>query len=252
MPYKKTAPTADDIVGKADTSKTQTPEEPKKLEEQPIPAEIFTPAPTPVTQSQPMNESHNTYQQRPYQRRMVSSQDSGGYSGESQIQQEMQGPSENVAGVLDVQPEGHGFLRPKFIPSSRDIYISQSQIRRFMLRPGDFVAGVARPPKDNERYYGLLKVEKVNDVEADASDRKSTRLNSSHQIISYAVFCLKKKKKMKYNKTTISEKQRAGRHPHGKSLRLHQSTSLPALNVSVLAQAFLDVQGYSAQSDHNI
>ncbi len=172
MPYKKTAPTADDIVGKADTSKTQTPEEPKKLEEQPIPAEIFTSAPTPVTQSQPMNESHNTYQQRPYQRRMVSSQDSGGYTGQSQIQQQMQGPTENVAGVLDVQPEGHGFLRPKFIPSSRDIYISQSQIRRFMLRPGDFVAGVARPPKDNERYYGLLKVEKVNDVEADASTKR--------------------------------------------------------------------------------
>src|SRR5258708_7036610 len=56
--------------------------------------------------------------------------------------------------------------------SSRDIYISQSQIRRFMLRPGDFVAGVARPPKDNERYYGLLKVEKVNDVEADASTKR--------------------------------------------------------------------------------
>lgn len=71
-------------------------------------------------------------------------------------------PTEVVSGILDVQPEGHGFLRPKFIPSSRDIYISQSQIRRFMLRPGDLVEGVARPPKDTERYFGLLKVEKVN------------------------------------------------------------------------------------------
>lgn len=72
-------------------------------------------------------------------------------------------------GILDIQPEGHGFLRPKFIPSSRDIYISQSQIRRFLLRPGDKVSGFARPPKDTERYYGLLKVEKVNEVSADDS-----------------------------------------------------------------------------------
>jgi len=76
-------------------------------------------------------------------------------------------PTEEVKGILDVQPEGHGFLRPKFIPSQRDIYISQSQIRRFMLRPGDLVEGVARPPKDTERYYGLLKVEKVNDMPAE-------------------------------------------------------------------------------------
>jgi len=67
-----------------------------------------------------------------------------------------------VSGYLDIQPEGHGFLRPKFIPSHRDIYISQSQIRRFMLRSGDLIEGLGRPPKDTERYFGLLKVEKVN------------------------------------------------------------------------------------------
>lgn len=76
-------------------------------------------------------------------------------------------PTEEVKGFLDTQPEGHGFLRPKFVHSNRDIYISQSQIRRFMLRPGDLVEGVARPPKDTERYYGLLKVEKVNGMPAD-------------------------------------------------------------------------------------
>jgi len=74
-----------------------------------------------------------------------------------------------VSGYLDVQPEGHGFLRPKFTPSHRDIYISQSQIRRFMLRSGDFISGLGRPPKDTERYFGLLKVEKVNDIPADDS-----------------------------------------------------------------------------------
>ena len=78
-------------------------------------------------------------------------------------------PTTEVKGFLDIQPEGHGFLRPKFIPSQRDIYISQSQIRRFMLRPGDLIEGVGRPPKDTERYFGLLKVEKVNGIEADDS-----------------------------------------------------------------------------------
>lgn len=77
-----------------------------------------------------------------------------------------------VSGLLDIMLEGHGFLRPKFIASDSDIYISQSQIRRFWLRPGDVVSGIARPPKDNERYLGLLKVEKVNDVPADNSIKR--------------------------------------------------------------------------------
>jgi transcription termination factor Rho len=76
-------------------------------------------------------------------------------------------PTETVKGILDVMPEGHGFLRPKFTPSEKDVYISQSQIRRFLLRNGDMVEGQARAPKDNERYYGLLKVEKVDDKPAE-------------------------------------------------------------------------------------
>lgn len=72
-----------------------------------------------------------------------------------------------MEGALDVQPEGHGFLRPRFVPSEDDIYISASQIRKFLLRPSDVVGGQARPPKENERYYGLLKVEKVNEEEAE-------------------------------------------------------------------------------------
>lgn len=94
-----------------------------------------------------------------------------GYRSQSNNQTQ-DGPTETVKGFLDSQPEGHGFLRPKFIPSSRDIYISQSQIRRFMLRPGDLVEGLARPPKDTERYFGLLKVEKVNGTEADTSTNR--------------------------------------------------------------------------------
>ncbi len=78
-------------------------------------------------------------------------------------EQDINVPTETVRGILDCMPEGHGFLRPKFTPSERDVYISQSQIRRFMLRNGDMVEGQARQPKENERYWGLLKVEKVNE-----------------------------------------------------------------------------------------
>ncbi len=73
-------------------------------------------------------------------------------------------PTNFHEGVLAVMPEGHGFLRPNFIPSHDDIYISNSQIRRFKLRKGDMVGGQVRQPKENERYFGLLKVEKINDI----------------------------------------------------------------------------------------
>ncbi|ALA53148.1 transcription termination factor Rho [Shouchella clausii] len=69
-----------------------------------------------------------------------------------------------MEGVLEIiQSEGFGFLRPiNYLPSTEDIYISASQIRRFDLRNGDKVSGKVRPPKDNERYHGLLHVEAVN------------------------------------------------------------------------------------------
>jgi transcription termination factor Rho len=72
-------------------------------------------------------------------------------------------PTETVSGVLDITQVGHGYLRPERIPSDHDIYISSSQIRRFQLRPGDIIGGQARRPKENERYWGLLKVETIND-----------------------------------------------------------------------------------------
>jgi transcription termination factor Rho len=71
-------------------------------------------------------------------------------------------PTESVQGILDIASEGSGLLRPKFASSEKDIYISASQIHRFNLRVGDLVEGQARQPKENERYWGLLKVEKVN------------------------------------------------------------------------------------------
>jgi transcription termination factor Rho len=72
-------------------------------------------------------------------------------------------PTEYVEGVLDIANEGSGLLRPqRFAPSDHDVYISSSQIRRFNLRVGDMIGGQARRPKENERYWGLLKVEEVN------------------------------------------------------------------------------------------
>ncbi|HIE36215.1 MAG TPA: transcription termination factor Rho, partial [Candidatus Omnitrophica bacterium] len=69
------------------------------------------------------------------------------------------------SGVLEVLPEGFGFLRSpnyNYLPSPDDIYVSPSQIRKFSLRTGDTVSGQIRPPKENEKYFALLKVEAVN------------------------------------------------------------------------------------------
>jgi transcription termination factor Rho len=68
-------------------------------------------------------------------------------------------------GVLEILPDGFGFLRApdyNYLPGPDDIYISPSQIRRFNLRTGDIVAGQIRPPKEGERYFALLKVEAIN------------------------------------------------------------------------------------------
>src|SRR3990170_1331376 len=133
MPVRKKIKTpVDDIVG---------------IEPKPVEAPIKEAMPAPVLE-EPRQEEAITFYERP----------------------EPQGIP--VKGFLDIQPEGHGFLRPRFIPSPRDIYISQSQIRRFMLRGGDLVEGLGRPPKDTERYFGLLKVEKVNELPAEESLRR--------------------------------------------------------------------------------
>lgn len=84
-------------------------------------------------------------------------------------------PEEHIfaQGVLDVSEAGHGFLRPyRFLPGPDDVYVSQSQIRRFGLRTGDMLAGQVRPPKDNERYFSLLRVEAVNGQDPDSATRR--------------------------------------------------------------------------------
>jgi transcription termination factor Rho len=82
---------------------------------------------------------------------------------------------ENANGVLDILPEGYGFLRREgYLIGADDIYISQSQIRRFELRRGDLVAGQVRRPKDNERYYGIVKVETVNGYDPESIRTRRT------------------------------------------------------------------------------
>ncbi len=66
-------------------------------------------------------------------------------------------------GVLEILPEGYGFLRThNYLPSSEDIYVSQTQIKRFGLATGDKVSGQVRPPKEGERYFSLIRVEAIN------------------------------------------------------------------------------------------
>ena len=74
-------------------------------------------------------------------------------------------------GVLEVLPDGYGFLRSSdynYLPSPDDIYVSPSQIKKFSLRTGDLVSGQVRPPKEGERFFALLRVEAVNNLDPDA------------------------------------------------------------------------------------
>ncbi len=76
-------------------------------------------------------------------------------------------------GILEVVADGIGFLRSDhLLPGPDDVYVSQSQIRRFGLRTGDFVIGQVRPPKDTEKYNGLLKVEAVNGLDPEVAKRR--------------------------------------------------------------------------------
>jgi transcription termination factor Rho len=78
-------------------------------------------------------------------------------------------------GVLEIIDEGIGFLRSEhYLPGADDIYVSQTQIRRFGLRTGDMVIGQVRPPKDSEKYYGLLRVEAVNGLDPEIAKSRPT------------------------------------------------------------------------------
>lgn len=88
------------------------------------------------------------------------------------VKAKAESPHENLVGegTLEVLPDGFGFLRSpyyNYLPSAEDIYVSQSQIRRFELKKGDTVYGTIRSPKEKEKYFALLRVDKINDCHPD-------------------------------------------------------------------------------------
>lgn len=100
---------------------------------------------------------------------------SNGQNGHSNTQSKDQ----IIEGVLEVR-DGHGVLRVKYDGGQRDSYIANAQIKRFNLRGGDVIAGPAREPKDNERYWGLIKIDTINGMSPEEF-KKITR-NDFHQL----------------------------------------------------------------------
>jgi transcription termination factor Rho len=92
-------------------------------------------------------------------------------------------------GILEITPEGVGFLRSNYSISTDDVYVSQSQVRRFELRSGDLVIGVVRPPRETERHYGLVRVESVNGLSPDEA-RKRRSFDSLTPIFPNQLFDL--------------------------------------------------------------
>ena len=118
-------------------------------------------------------------------------------------------------GVLETLPDGFGFLRApdyNYLPGPDDIYVSPSQIRRFNLRTGDTVAGQIRPPKDSERYFALLKVEKVN---SEAADQEKLKTIFENLTPLYAM----ERFKLEYNPKTYSTRIIEMLAPIGKGQR---------------------------------
>jgi transcription termination factor Rho len=77
------------------------------------------------------------------------------------------------AGVLDVASDGFGFLRgARLLPGQDDVYVAQSQIRRFGLRSGDYITGLVRPPKETERYRSILRVDTINGVDPEEAQKR--------------------------------------------------------------------------------
>ncbi|MFC6276538.1 transcription termination factor Rho [Psittacicella hinzii] len=95
------------------------------------------------------------------------------------------------SGVLELHPDGFGFLRSadcSYLAGPDDIYVSPNQIRRFNLRTGDTIMGIIRPPKDNERYFALLRVDEINGEDAEQVKNKTlfenlTPLHAMDQLV---------------------------------------------------------------------
>ena len=73
--------------------------------------------------------------------------------------------TETIEGALEIMQDGQGFVRPKFIPNHRDAFIGSMQIRRYGLRAGDMILGAAKAPKENEKYWAMTRIDKVNGLD---------------------------------------------------------------------------------------
>jgi len=79
---------------------------------------------------------------------------------------------EIISGVLEIMSDGQGFVRPKFNPGHKDAVIGSMQIRRYSLRMGDMITGVAKAPKDGEKYWGLVRIDKINGLDLVAAQNR--------------------------------------------------------------------------------
>ena len=92
---------------------------------------------------------------------------------EMEMREEELATAPTATGLLDILPEGYGFLRTSgYLPGQQDIYVSLSQVRRFMLRKGDTVTGKVRQPKDNEKYFALLQIDSVNGMDPEVAKQR--------------------------------------------------------------------------------
>ena len=113
-----------------------------------------------------------------------------------------------ATGVLEVLQDGFGFLRAiesNYLPGPDDIYVSPSQIRRFGLRTGDSVEGEIRGPKDAERYFALLKVNKINFDESEKGKNKIAFDNLTLSTRMKELNWKSKRQKLKKNLTTLQD-----------------------------------------------
>jgi transcription termination factor Rho len=92
---------------------------------------------------------------------------------EMEMREEELATAPTATGLLDILPEGYGFLRTSgYLPGQQDIYVSLSQVRRFMLRKGDTVTGKVRQPKDNEKYFALLQIDSINGMDPEIAKQR--------------------------------------------------------------------------------
>ncbi|MGH2674952.1 MAG: transcription termination factor Rho [Actinomycetota bacterium] len=178
----KKADLIDAIIDRANGEKgeAEPKAEPKAEEkaEAPVAARTEAPAPSPGRERGRDRERGPRGDGRPGEGRRGRGRDRGRGRGRDR-ERDREATEEELAeapvqtGILDVLPEGYGFLRTTgYLPSPQDIYVSLSQIRRFGLRKGDEVKGAVRRPKDNEKYFALLRIDTVNGLSPDEARQR--------------------------------------------------------------------------------